>query len=130
MSMTVHTPTYERVDDRGRLVEVLSEGAWQAILYGSMNAGAVLGNHYHKETTIYFHVIKGCAHIDIVGVASGARRSLTVRAGEGTYLNVNDAHAIHFPEPSECLMARSRRFDPTAPDTYPFQVRPRDVQHP
>ena len=66
---------YERVDDRGRFVEVIAGGTWQTIIHGAMKAGALMGNHYHKKTRIYFYLIEGSADIDIVRVADGARSS-------------------------------------------------------
>ena len=111
---------FERVDDRGRFVEVLAEGTWETVIYGQMNPGAVIGNHYHKLTKIYFYLTSGSADIELLRVADGSRRGLALRAGEGIFLETGEAHAIRFREASEFSLVKSRRHDPA--DTYACEV--------
>lgn len=123
--MTVQSPrkpSYVRQDARGTLTEVLNEGAWGSVLTGRMNAGAILGNHYHKKTLLYFHLLSGQAVIRTCDVRTGERGELVLNADEGTYLQTMESHAICFAQASSFIMLKSQRYDPDEPDTYPFQV--------
>ena len=113
---------HERVDDRGRLVEVLNEGTWRSVLTGTMKAGAIMGNHYHKHTVVYFYLLGGSAMVRTVHVESGRRDELSLRPGSGVFLPVMESHAIQFIEPSSFIMLKSRPYDPKEPDTYRFPV--------
>ena len=76
----------ERVDHRGRFVEIISEGSWQSIIHGEMNEGSVLGNQYHSVTRIYIYVIYGCAEVDFVDVGNGQKHRVGLTNGKGTYI--------------------------------------------
>ena len=51
MSHEIIHPSFERSDERGTFQEILNDGRWEALIRGSMKAGAVMGNHYHKRTS-------------------------------------------------------------------------------
>jgi len=123
--MTSHdTRHFERIDDRGRFVEVIAEGTWEAVIHGQMKAGAVMGNHYHEYTTVYFYLITGRAGIDVVNVGDGARRRIDLASGQGIFLQPNEAHAIRFQEASTFILTKSHRHDEANPDTHEFFVDP------
>lgn len=121
MTKTVE-PTFQRVDDRGVLTEVLNDGTWATVLHGRMKRGAILGNHYHRQTVTFLFIITGCAEVATVEVAGGRRERLTVSAGQGAWLQPNVSHAIRFLEDSECLILKSIRYDPDHPDTVAYPV--------
>lgn len=116
-------PTFERTDERGVFREVLNDGQWQALICGRMNADAVMGNHYHKKTVIFFYVTKGSVRVRTVHVETSARDEFLLTANQGVLLGVNESHAIAFREESEFVMLKSLRYDPQDPDTYPFPVK-------
>lgn len=118
----LQAPTFKRVDDRGTLVEVANAGPWETVLAGTMRRGAVLGNHYHKQTRMFFFLLQGEARVDVVDVISGRRCSRRVTAGEGMYLECGEAHAIRFSQESNYLLLKSRRFSPADADTIAFVV--------
>jgi quercetin dioxygenase-like cupin family protein len=118
----LQAPTFKRVDDRGTLVEVVNAGPWETVITGTMRPGAVLGNHYHKLTRMFFYLVQGEARVDVVDVASGTRWSRRVAAGEGLYLECGEAHAIRFSRESNYLLLKARRFSPTDADTFAFLV--------
>jgi len=120
MCKTSESSRFERVDDRGSFVEILAEGTWETVIHGRMKPGAVMGNHYHKLTRIYFHLTAGSADIEVVRISDGSRRELALRAGEGTFLETGEAHAIRFGEGSEFILVKSRLYDPA--DSYPYEV--------
>ncbi len=113
---------FERVDDRGTFTEIISEGNWRAVIHGQMNAGAVMGNHYHAATRIYFYLTKGRCDIDLVNVGNGDRKRVELESGKGIYLEVGASHAIRFREASEFILLKSLPFNPTDPDTFPYVI--------
>lgn len=113
-------PTFERVDERGTFTEILNSGRWEGLLAGRMNPDSVLGNHYHKETLIFFYLTRGSARIRTVNVETGERDDFVIESSQGVILETNESHAIRFLEEAEFVMLKSRRFDPAAPDTFHF----------
>ena len=115
-------PTLVRRDDRGEFYELTARGTWRTIIYGQMNAGAVLGQHYHKKTNIHFQLISGRAQVTLVDVETQERDSLILEPQNGVLLETMVSNAIHFVEPSTFVMLKDVRFDPEYPDTYPYPV--------
>lgn len=115
-------PSFERCDARGRFTEILREGPWHTVVTGSMRCGAVLGNHFHKCTRVALYLMNGRATVDRVHLQSGERRTLNLRSGEGTYLEIGEAHAIRFQADSQFLMLKSVPYSEDDPDTYPWPV--------
>ena len=122
MSHEILTPTFERNDERGLFQEVLNDGHWESFICARMNPQAVLGNHYHKKTLIFFYVTRGSARVATVHVESLERDEFFLKANQGVILRTYESHAIHFPEESEIVMLKSCRYDPADPDTFPFPV--------
>jgi hypothetical protein len=116
-------PTFKRMDGRGTFVEVLNSGHWESLLFGQMHSGAVMGNHYHRKTEIFFFLTKGSAQIDIIHVETKTRGNLLLSAQQGVMLKINESHAICFAEESEFIMLKSLRHDPCDPDTFSYPVR-------
>ena len=115
-------PTFVRKDKRGTFIEALNDIGWENVSYGSMKKGAVMGNHYHKETLLFFYITKGAAKIDIINVKSKVVESFILKAHQGVIFKPNHSHAIRFLELSNFVMGKSLKYDPINPDTYPFTV--------
>ena len=117
---SVISPSFRRRDRRGILVEMLNDGRWASVLCGRMKAGAVMGNHYHKRTEVFFFLTSGSAEVVCrpVGGATPRSRRCAIRAHEGVWLRAGTAHAIRFTRPSAFVMLKSRRYRPSQPDTY------------
>lgn len=122
MSHEILLPAFERTDARGLFREVLNDGQWESFLCGSMNANAVMGNHYHKKTVVFFYLTKGAARIKTIHVETSQRDEFSLFANQGVLLHVNESHAINFLEASEFVMLKSLRYNPDDPDTYHFPV--------
>lgn len=120
--MEILQPSFERTDERGTLIEVLNRGRWEVLIYGRMRANAVMGNHYHQKTEVFFFLRDGSARVDIVHVETGERRRLPLSAKQGIILKTKESHAIRFLEDSEFIMLKSLRYDPGDPDTFSFPV--------
>lgn len=116
-------PTYLRRDERGELCEIVNGFPAKALLAGRMNAGAVMGNHYHRRTRVFFFLQSGAAEIRTLHAETGARDSFQLAAGQGVVLEPNESHAISFTAESDWLMLKSEAYDPADPDTYPYEVR-------
>jgi dTDP-4-dehydrorhamnose 3,5-epimerase-like enzyme len=122
MSHQLFAPEYERKDERGLFQEVLTKGQWESLIRGSMRKGAVIGNHYHKITTIFLFLAAGSVNIRTVNVETGERDQFLLEGGRGTYLVPNESHAIEFLEDSEIIMLKTHRYDPESPDTFEYPV--------
>lgn len=115
-------PSFTRTDTRGVLKEILNEGRWESILTGAMHAGAVLGNHYHQETTVFFFLMSGAAQVKTIHIETHQRDEFELHANEGVLLPVNESHAIRFIEDATFLMLKSKQYDPKNPDTITYSV--------
>jgi hypothetical protein len=83
----------------------------------------VLGNHYHKKTTLFLYLTKGSAHIKIVNVETLDAEEFHLGQNEGVILNTLESHGIEFLEPSDFIMLKSLKYDSSDPDTYHFPVK-------
>jgi len=122
MSHEILPTTFERKDERGVFREILNEGQWEALISGSMNPQAVIGNHYHKKTDIFFHISKGSARIKTINIDTRSRDEFLLQSGQGVILPVNESHAIRFLEQSDFIMLKSLKYDSADPDTFNFPV--------
>ncbi len=122
MHHQVLKPNYSRKDERGLFVEALNGSPWEQISYGKMQNGATMGNHYHKETSVFFFLVDGSVQIDIVSVRLDEKETLSLNPNEGVILVPNYSHAIRFREDSTFVMGKSKKYDKDNPDTYPLEV--------
>jgi dTDP-4-dehydrorhamnose 3,5-epimerase-like enzyme len=122
MGHEIITPSFERADERGLFQEVLNDGQWESLIAGRMNAGAALGNHYHKKTVIFFYLTRGSARIKTVHVHTDERDVFSLESGQGVMLRTDESHIIRFLEESEFVMLKSLRYNSADPDTYEFPV--------
>jgi len=115
-------PTFERRDDRGLFSEIVNGFSFAAVSRGRMRVGAVMGNHFHKRTRIFFFLVSGSAAVKTVDVATGATDAFQLSDGEGVYLEPGESHSIRYEAESEFLMLKSLPYDPLDPDTYEYPV--------
>ena len=122
MAHRVVTPGFERRDDRGVFREVVNGFSSETLATGTMRHGAVMGNHYHRKTRVFFYLTRGGASVRTVHVESGARDEFFLGENQGVFLEPNESHAIRFVAESEFIMLKSVRYDPEDPDTYEHPV--------
>ena len=123
--MTAHaivTPGFERRDERGVFREILNGFAAQTLVMGTMRSGAVMGNHFHRQTRVFFYLVRGEAAIRTIDVETGERDSFRLSEQQGVFLEPGQSHAILFAAESEFVMLKSRPYDPADPDTYEHPV--------
>ena len=122
MENRILVPTFERVDSRGVFTEVLNNGKWESLIHGHMKKDTVIGNHYHKKTTVFFFLTRGSAQINTVHVRNGEKSQFRIDSHQGIILLTNESHSIRFLEDSEFIMLKSLRYDPANPDTFAHPV--------
>lgn len=115
-------PGFERRDERGVFREVLKGFNARTLITGEMTRGAVLGNHFHKKTRIFFYLTRGSAEVTTVHVETGETDSFALGPNQGCFFEANESHAIRFLEDAGFLMAKSLSYDPADPDTFSYPV--------
>jgi quercetin dioxygenase-like cupin family protein len=118
----VEKPMYVRRDARGTFEELVNTGRWESLISGRMAQGAVMGNHYHDHTIVFFYLLEGQSHIITVDVRTKARHEYDIQAGQGFVFRPSEARAIIHREDVRFLLLKSHRFDPTAPDLIDYPV--------
>lgn len=124
MKSKILAPTFIRRDARGDFFELLNGSRWENISYGRMKNGSVMGNHYHKKTSVFFFILSGAARIEIVDVKTKGRQSCTLSPYEGILFTPYFSHAVIFNEKSTFLMGKEKTYNKDAPDTYEYIVAP------
>jgi len=122
MKHEVHGPRFERRDSRGIFREILSGFPAGTVACGNMGAGAVMGNHYHRRTRVFFYLLSGRAGVRTVDIETGAPDRFLLAENQGVLLEPGQAHAIRFLVDSEFLLLKSLPYDPHDPDTFAHPV--------
>jgi quercetin dioxygenase-like cupin family protein len=122
MTHEILGPRFERRDDRGVFLEILSGFPAGTVVAGQMRTGAVMGNHYHRRTRVFFYVLAGSADVGTVNVETGAKEEFRLAENQGVHFEPGESHAIRFREDSRFLMLKSLPYDPEDPDTIAFPV--------
>lgn len=122
MPHEILAPAFERRDDRGTFRELVNGFPAQALLCGRMRTGAIMGNHYHRKTRVFFYLLRGGATIRTVNVETGAQDAFELAENQGVFLEPGESHAIRYVADSEFLMLKSLAYDPADPDTYSHPV--------
>jgi quercetin dioxygenase-like cupin family protein len=122
MSHTILQPSFTRSDQRGILRELLNQGVWQSILQGEMVTGAVMGNHYHQQTQVFFFMLSGQVEGVTENVQTQARDHFILNALEGVILQPNISHKLTFAQGGAFLLLKSLPYDPQNPDTFHYPV--------
>lgn len=122
MGHTIVSPLFERRDSRGIFREVLSGFPAGTVVAGHMGAGAVMGNHYHRRTRVFFYLLAGRAGVRTVNIQSGVRDKFLLGENQGVFLEPGESHAIRFLVDSDFLMLKSLPYDPHDPDTFAHPV--------
>jgi quercetin dioxygenase-like cupin family protein len=115
-------PRFERRDGRGVFREVLTGFPAGTVVCGQMGAGAVMGNHYHRRTRVFFYLLAGRAGVRTLNVETGAADQFLLAENQGVMLEPGESHAIRFLVDSEFLMLKSLPYDPEDSDTIAYPV--------
>jgi mannose-6-phosphate isomerase-like protein (cupin superfamily) len=123
MAHEIVTAGFERKDSRGTFREVLNGFEARTFLCGQMREGAILGNHYHKKTRVFFYLTSGSVTVSILNVVTGETDSFDLTENQGCFFELNESHAVRFTKPGDFVMLKSLAYDSDDPDTYPHPVR-------
>lgn len=102
--------------------EILSGFPAGTVVVGRMGAGAVMGNHYHRKTRVFFHLLSGRAGVRTVDIETGRLDKFLIGENEGVFLEPGESHAIRFLVDSDFLMLKSLPYDAQDPDTFAHPV--------
>jgi mannose-6-phosphate isomerase-like protein (cupin superfamily) len=122
MPHAIVVPGFERRDDRGIFREVVNNFDARTLVWGQMKAGAVLGNHFHRRTRVFFYLAHGEAQVRTLHVETGEKDLFSLRENEGVVFEVNESHAVRFLRDGEFAMLKSLAYDPADSDTFPHPV--------
>lgn len=86
------------------------------IAFIELREGGIRGNHYHKKREEFVYFIQGEAVLAVEDIASGARDTLQLAAGDLAILQPGVAHAFRPLKPGQAIEFSKLRFDPN--DTY------------
>ncbi len=105
-------------DDRGRITHICAGPSWCEVNRFSSVAGAVRGNHYHKQTHELIFILEGRVRFDLLDVRSGERRRCEVGPDEGLWIEPYEHHTLTVLEDTHWIAMLSRVFDDSAPDLH------------
>jgi quercetin dioxygenase-like cupin family protein len=107
-------------DPRGSIEGLLDFGPWEEVNRIRSAAGAVRGNHYHRETLEAFIVLSGEITLALQRVVDGRLTGPVERrrVGAGAVFVIEQGvnHLFTVERDAEWLNLLSRRLDPKAPD--------------
>jgi len=111
-------PSFVRNDDRGTFVEVVNEGPWETVIYGSMKKGKTMGEHYHRENRAFFYLMTGRAEVRIKHLVDGTESTVFLEARQGLTFLPFELHTINYLKDSDFMLLKSYRFHDSKPDIF------------
>jgi len=96
------------------------EPGMRYLAFLELRAGCVRGNHYHRVKRELMYVIGGALDLVVQDVATGARATLPLRAGDRVTIATGVAHAMRVTEAGQALEASETRFDPADIHRFPL----------
>lgn len=117
----IEKPVFSRVDNRGSFHELYDSGEWQSIIAGKMKTGAVMGNHYHKFTTVSVYLTSGKAIIETYNLTTKERSRCEIGALQGYVFRPEEVRQITYLEDSDFLLLKTHRYDHANPDLIDYK---------
>ncbi len=90
-------------DDRGVIVDVLTDESIEHVNYITMVKGSVRGNHYHRQSIHYNYVLHGRIRF-IRKMPYGAVREQCAEEGDLIFTGMNERHALRALVDSEIMV--------------------------
>jgi quercetin dioxygenase-like cupin family protein len=91
--MEVYRPEVSFSDMRGEIIDLLEGEEINAVTIVTFRAGAVRGNHYHRETTQWNYVLAGRISVACV-LPSGDRSDVVLDPGHLIVIGPDEQHAF------------------------------------
>ena len=110
-------PYTVRGDNRGKLIGIMNEGLWEEFNYLETFAGAVRGNHFHKQTLELFFIIEG--EVDVV-IKQTSEEIINEHLVTGDILLIEpgETHTFHCLKNTRWINFLSTRFNKDHPDLH------------
>lgn len=95
-------PDFEFEDARGSLKQLVHEG-WKQVNYITSVAGALRGNHYHKENVEAFFVISGRFKLVAETLDKSKKEEYEMKAGDFFVVKPNVNHSFDYLGPTQLI---------------------------
>jgi len=112
----IKKPAFERIDDRGRFIELLNQHSWESLIIGNMKNGAEMGHHYHNHTILYFYLLSGVVHIKTLNLKNNKKLEYDLKQGQAFIFKPEEVRVITYKTNSQFIILKSPRYDPNNPD--------------
>lgn len=90
-------------DERGKIMDILTNEPIEHVNIISFKKGAVRGNHYHKESAHYNYVLKGNLKV-LTKLTRGKIQTRTLTPGELFFISPMERHTLIALEEAEILV--------------------------
>lgn len=112
------TPYTQKEDERGLFTGITNVGPWHEVNYLQTKAGAVRGNHYHKEIKEFVFIVKGHVLVEFESVKVADKIKFELRSGEGVIIHPYVLHTFFYVTDCEQISFLDSLFDPASPDLF------------
>jgi quercetin dioxygenase-like cupin family protein len=101
--MKIEQPAPQHTDDRGEIMDILAEEPIDFVTRITSKAGAVRGNHYHKDTFQWVYMLSGRIRVCAYNNGSG-REEAVISTGDLLLNEPLEHHAFEALEDSVFLV--------------------------
>jgi dTDP-4-dehydrorhamnose 3,5-epimerase-like enzyme len=113
---------FEHADPRGCIKGIINEGDWKEMNFITSDPDIVRGNHYHKEASELFFILKGEVRVRTQrvdgGKLAGEPSERIVREGDIFIVDPMTNHTFYVLKDSAWINALTKKMDNDKPDTY------------
>lgn len=115
--MKILEPEFVHTDPRRSLKQLLTADIKQVNVY-NVSTNSVLGNHYHKETTEYFYVVKGSIFLELHDMKTGQETRRIFTNGDMFAVHPYEVHKIECFSEAKIMTFLTKEFTQENPDLY------------
>jgi len=105
-------------DDRGQLIQVISQSIWKQLNIITRKKGCLGGGHYHKRTHEFFYVQSGELIVKVYPLKNGNPSSYSFKKGDCFEVIPGEQHYMQFCKDTTLVVLYSESFDQSHPDTF------------
>lgn len=116
------TPFSKFEDERGTLLGVTKGKTWEELNYLESKAGAVRGNHYHKEIHEMVFFIDGKVELKIHNIKTSQEETAELKPGDIIVIEPYEVHTFEALSDSKWVNMLSIVYDPENPDVFKSEL--------
>ena len=110
---------FSHEDNRGSLTGIINEGTWKESNFITSKAGAIRGNHFHKETTELFFIVEGEIKVNLQDIQKPERQEEHLfKKGDIFLIYPNTLHTFEIIKPSSWINFLDKTIDSDSPDIH------------